>query len=58
MFFMPAKSFTATGILVPISAVPALPGAMYNFFSKGLCANFHANACSLPPEPISKIFMI
>src|SRR3989338_3184382 len=38
-----------------ISAIPSLPGAQYSFSHFGLCAIFHARACSLPPEPISNI---
>src|SRR6185295_20144506 len=42
----------------PLSvAVPPLPGATNTFCTFGLCASFHAIACSRPPEPMTRIFM-
>src|SRR5438046_1918947 len=38
-------------------AMPALPGAHHSFVTSGEAAIFHANACSRPPEPITRIFM-
>jgi len=43
--------------LVPYRAVPGFPGVMNNLSKRGLWCNFHANADSLPPEPINKIFI-
>ena len=37
-------------------AVPALPGATNTFATRGLCAIFHASACSLPPPPTTRMF--
>src|ERR1019366_3955845 len=39
------------------SAVPAWPGAMSTFDTRGECASFHANACSRPPPPMTSSFM-
>src|SRR4029077_4984763 len=42
----------------PVSrAVPPLPGATKTFCTFGLCASFHAMACSRPPDPITRSFM-
>src|SRR3954462_15817979 len=42
----------------PLSrTVPPLPGATNTFCTFGLCASFHAMACSRPPEPITRSFM-
>src|SRR3954466_6066269 len=42
----------------PLSrAVPPLPGATKTFCTFGLCASFHAMACSRPPEPMTRSFM-
>src|SRR4029077_793593 len=38
-------------------AVPPLPGATKTFCTFGLCASFHAMACSRPPDPITRSFM-
>src|ERR1700687_3151454 len=38
-------------------AVPALPGATKTFATRLDCAIFHANACSRPPPPITRIFI-
>src|SRR5688500_3222112 len=38
-------------------AVPPLPGATYTTWMRGLCASFHAIACSRPPEPMTSSFM-
>src|SRR3989304_4987452 len=37
-------------------AVPPFPGATKTFCTRGLCANFHAIACSRPPEPMTRSF--
>src|SRR3954468_19058781 len=45
-------------VVTPSSvAVPALPGATKTLKTRGLDANFHASACSRPPEPMTRIFM-
>ncbi len=44
--------------LVAKSAVPAFPGATNNLSAKLLCAIFHVIACSLPPDPNTKIFIV
>ena len=41
-----------------MSAIPGLPGAAYSFVRRGLWAIFHASALSLPPDPISKTFIL
>jgi hypothetical protein len=42
----------------PVSlAVPPLPGATNTFCTRGLCASFHARACSRPPEPMTSSFI-
>ncbi|CAI8243754.1 MAG: Uncharacterised protein [Cryomorphaceae bacterium] len=56
--FMLSKSFTSILILVPTSAVPALPGAINNLLHELLFAIFHANACSLPPPPSINTFIL
>ena len=40
------------------SAVPALPGATYTTCTLAACAKRQASACSLPPPPITKIFIV
>ena len=56
----PATSSAAISTLrTPFSfAVPALPGATMTSATRGDCATFHANACSRPPEPMMRIFML
>src|SRR5512147_2623163 len=39
-------------------AVPPLPGATYTFCTRGLCASFHASACSRPPPPMTSSFTL
>ena len=39
-------------------AVPALPGATKTFATFSSCAIFHANACSRPPLPKTKMFIL
>ncbi len=46
----------ATFVSVASRAVPALPGATNTLATRALCAIFHANACSLPPEPMTRMF--
>ena len=41
--------------LIAIWDVPALPGATKSLEHLEDCNSFHASACSLPPEPSSKI---
>src|SRR5215813_13897686 len=38
-------------------AVPPFPGATYTFWTRGLCASFHASACSRPPPPMTRSFI-
>ena len=42
----------------PAPAVPALPGATKTVSACGDWAAFHARACSRPPPPIMRIFMV
>jgi hypothetical protein len=37
--------------------IPAFPGAHHIRVMCLDCANFHTNACSRPPEPITKTFI-
>ena len=39
------------------SAVPALPGQTKTSDTDESCAHFHARACSLPPDPIIKMYI-
>jgi hypothetical protein len=39
-------------------AVPALPGATNTRETRGERASFQASACSRPPEPMTRSFMI
>src|SRR5688572_18581586 len=41
----------------PSRAVPPLPGATNTFCTRGLCASFHAIACSRPPLPMTRSFI-
>ena len=58
-----ANSTSLSNSMTPIlthsatSAIPAFPGAQYSFSTFGLCASFHAIACSLPPPPTIRIFI-
>jgi hypothetical protein len=54
----PSMSSDDTGTLRTLfsRAVPALPGATST--SSAVWAHFHARACSRPPEPTIKIFML
>jgi len=36
----------------------ALPGAQKSCGARGLCASFHAIACSRPPLPTTRIFTV
>ena len=40
------------------TAVPAFPGATNTRPARGLCLSFQANACSRPPLPIIRMFVI
>ena len=55
-FSIAAKSFMSISIFCTFSskAVPALPGDTYTFSTSLSCAAFHAKACSLPPDPITR----
>ena len=52
-------SLSITGISTQILSreIPPLPGAVYSFVTCGLSSSFFTSACSLPPEPIIKIFI-
>src|SRR5690554_6226461 len=52
-----AKTSMATFSHLASVALPALPGAIKTFSTRGSCATFHAKACSRPPLPIIKIFI-
>src|SRR6185436_1262903 len=39
------------------AAVPPFPGATNTFCTRGLCASFHAIACSRPPPPMTRSFI-
>ena len=47
-------TFTMSGL----SAVPALPGATKMRLTALFCATFQAKACSRPPPPMTRIFML
>ena len=51
----PVKSFVSTSRFLTFasSAVPALPGATKTSVTRPDRLNFHARACSLPPDPIT-----
>ena len=53
--FIASKSDGFKFTFCAILAVPAFPGATKSFEHSGLCSIFQAKACSLPPEPSSKI---
>jgi hypothetical protein len=55
---MASKSEIFKEILVAIAAVPAFPGATKSLEHFELCNIFHARACSLPPDPSSKIVIM
>ena len=63
--WLPAKAVSASKSMTPMatfshlasSAVPGLPGATNTRSTDDDSANFHANACSRPPLPITKILM-
>src|SRR5438552_3369842 len=39
-------------------AIPAFPGAQKSAVTRGLCASFQTSACSRPPPPTIKTFML
>src|SRR5215213_2662028 len=43
---------------MPSRAVPALPGAQNTFSARADCFNRHASACSRPPFPITRTFIV
>ena len=53
-----SNSIAPIGTHSAISPIPALPGAQYIFSTFGLCATFHAIACSLPPLPTINTFIV
>ena len=52
-----SKLFGSRFTLLPIFAVPALPGVIKRLSHDLLCLTFHESVCSLPPDPIIKIFI-
>ena len=54
-----SSAMSVIGTLASASsrAVPALPGATNTRATRGLCAIFHASACSLPPPPTTRMFI-
>ena len=52
-----AETFFYKFGLVP-SQTNLTSGNQYTFFTNELCTIFHTNACSLPPLPITRIFII
>ncbi len=48
---------TLMGTHSACASMPAFPGAQYSVSQLSDCDNFHANACSRPPDPTNKIFM-
>jgi len=41
----------------PLAAMPAFPGAQYNWVTRGLFRKASAKACSLPPLPTINTFI-
>src|SRR5690606_4077830 len=56
----PSRSSTLTAALRQRAsvAVPALPGATITSDTRRDCASFQASACSRPPEPMTRTFML
>ena len=52
------KSVVLIAMFFPNKRVPAFPGAINSSSNIELCAIFHANAFSLPPEPRSNTLML
>ena len=55
---MRLKSFTSPKMFCPISAVPAFPGSIKIWLHFLLLEKDRATACSLPPPPITKTFIL
>ncbi len=55
---MPATSSTPKGRQVPSAASASLPGAAKSSTGPGPALSFMAMACSRPPEPMRRIFML
>ena len=55
---MASKSKIFKETFVAICDVPAFPGATKSLEHLLDCNIFHARACSLPPEPSSKIVIV
>ena len=53
-----AWSAVSSGTHSASSAMPGLPGATKSFVSSGDAASFQASACSRPPEPMRRMFMM
>src|SRR5215207_6385341 len=43
---------------MPSRAVPALPGAQNTFSARADCFSRHVSACSRPPFPITRTFIV
>jgi hypothetical protein len=56
-FLIASKSVGLMLTFVAIESVPAFPGATKSLAQNGDCSIFHAKACSLPPDPKSKMFI-
>ena len=56
--FSLSKSSAFISTFSPTREVPALPGAMNSLSHLSLLLIFQASACSLPPLPNSKIFIV
>ena len=54
-----SKLFKSSEIFSNFSsnAVPALPGQTKTLVTASSCEDFHARACSLPPEPMTRTFI-
>ena len=55
---MPSRSVAFTPALRATKAVPALPGAQITSSTRGDWAIFQQRACSRPPEPTTRTFMM
>jgi hypothetical protein len=55
---MPDTSVAGMGTHRASWAMPAFPGAQYSWVTLGLWASFQQIACSRPPPPTTKTFML
>src|SRR5450755_2349903 len=53
-----SRLLTSTATHSASSAMPPFPGAQYIFVTRGDWRSFHTKACSRPPLPMTRIFMI